>query len=375
MSKFRNRWVALSFVIVVLLPSLLVAFYYAFVASAQYVSTAQFAVRGVSDNQLSFLSVSTVFGSSAQTYDSYIIVDYIQSTQLIQDISEEGIDLRKFYSGDYVDVVERIPADLPLELFVDYWKRKVDVSFNSTTGNVLFRVRAFSADDAQAIAAAVMKVSEHLVSQLSANARKQVISAAQEEVQDAEKRLVAVRKEFAEFRAKEQAVDVDQIAVVERTIISELETRLTELQTRRRSISGALSEDAPSLKVLDLQIAAVEDQLAERRARIGAGSSSSTALPAGSDPNLSNVVSKFRDLSMRQEYAETAYTRALGTLETAVHEARSHDRYFAVFDEPRRPEVSTEPKRIFYSLLFIAGFIIVWAIGALLIRAVGEHNL
>jgi len=369
-----RRWAGLSFLLLAVLPSVAVAIYYAFVASPQFVSTAQFAVRGVSDNQLSFISASTIFGSSAQTYDSYIIVDYIQSSQLIEDIGKEGIDLRRFFSPDYVDPVWRIAADMPLDVFVDYWNRKIDVSFNSTTGNVLFRVRAFSAEDSRRIAAAVMTVSEKLVSELSANARRQLISAAQDEVRNSEERLVEIRRQFADFRAKQQAVDVDQIALIERTIISELESKLIELQTRRLSIAGSLSDDAPSARVLDKQIEAVKEQLAARRARVGTGTAGDSTV-TDADPGLSNVISQFRDFSLRQEYAETAYTKALGALETAVRDARNQDRYFAVFDEPRRPEVSTEPRRVFYSLLFAAGFTILWAIAALIFRAVGEHSL
>lgn len=371
--RFLKRWwLRLSFLLLVLVPTLLVAFYYAFVASPIYVSTAQFAVRGISETSASFLSITSVLGSSSQSYDSYIVTEYIRSTQMIRDVDDNGIDLRSFYARPDIDFAHRIDASMPLDYFVGYWADKVDVSFNSTTGNIVFRARAFTAEDSQAIATAVMSAAQVLVTQLSANARDQLIASAQQEVTNAEERLAVVRGDLQEFREREQAVDVEQIATVEQTVIAELESQLVDLQTRRGSVASQLSEDSPTLRVLDQQIASVTRQLEERRARVGAGT---TPTDGSSNQRLSSVVNEFRELTLRQEYAETAYTRALGSLETALIDARKQDRYFAIFEAPHRPEVATEPRRLFWTMLFAAGFAILWGIVVLIIGAVREHNV
>ncbi|MDB5621868.1 MAG: hypothetical protein JWR39_431 [Devosia sp.] len=373
MLLLKRWWLRLSFLALVLVPGAAVSLYYAVLASPVYVSTAQFAVRGISEASASFLSITSVLGSSAQSYDSYIITEYIRSNQMIRDVAQNGIDLREFYSRPDIDAMERIDPDMPLEYFTAYWSRKVEVSFNSTTGNIVLRVRAFSAEDAQTIAEAVLSASQVLVTRLSANAREQLIAAAQQEVNNSEQRLTEVRRDLAAFRDQQQVVDVEQIGQVEQTVISELERQLSELQIRRGSISSSLSADSPTLRVLDQQIASVTAQLEERRGRVGAGTSSDQ--PASDDPRLSSVVNEFRELTLSQEYAETAYTRALGSLETALIDARKQDRYFAIFEEPHRPEVPTEPRRLFLVLLFIAGFSIVWGIVVMIIAAIREHSV
>ena len=365
-------WFRVSFVLMVLIPSAAATLYYSVIASPQYVSTAQFAVRGISEAATSFLSVASVLGSSSQSYDSYIIVEYIRSIQMIRDVAEASVDLRQFYARPVVDPLERIAPDMPLEYFRNYWTKQVDVSFNSTTGNIIFRVRAFTPEDAKTIADAVMAAAERLVSQLSANARTQLVSAAQEEVDNTQRRLAQVRQEFSQFRDLQQAVDAEQLAQVEQTVISELERQLSELRTRRGSISASLSVDSPTIRVIDQQIASVTQQLEERRSRVGTG----TNEPGNpNDPLLSDIVNQFRELSLNQEYAETAYTRALGSLETAVLDARKQDRYFAVFEAPYQPEVATAPNRVFFIVLFIVGSLIIWGIVVLIVGAIREHNL
>ena len=372
MKSLYRWWFRISFCLLVLVPSVAATLYYSVIASSQYVSTAQFAIRGISEAATSFLSVASVLGSSSQSYDSYIIVEYIRSVQMIRDVADSGVDLRSFYARDGIDPVEKIDPNMPLEYFTGFWTRKVDVSYNSTTGNIIFRVRAFSPEDAKVIADAVMGAAERLVSQLSANARTQLVSAAQEEVTATQQRLATVRQEFSAFRDLQQAVDAEQLAQVEQTVISELERQLSELQTRRGSISASLSADSPTIRVLDQQISSVNQQLAERRSRVGSG----VAGPGDStDPLLSDVFNQFRELSLNQEYAETAYTRALGSLETAVLDARKQDRYFAVFEAPYQPEVSTAPNRVFFIALFIVGALILWGIVVLIVGAVREHNL
>lgn len=368
---FLRTLPGLTFGLFVIMPSAAAICYYTLLASPQYVSEAHFAVRGIGESQLSFLAMGNILGSSPQAPDSYVVVDYVRSTQLVRDLAERGLDLRSFYSKPEIDLVERINPDLPIDFFVDYWNRKAEISYNSTTGNVTFRVRAFTPADAKAIGDAVMASCHRLVTQLAAGARQQLISAAQAEVERTGQRLTDVRQRLLTFREREQAVDLQQIATVEQTVISDLETRLTSLETRRRSIDGQLSADSPTIKVLDSQITAIRQQLDERRSRLGAGGDISAERSAGG--SLSAVADEFRQLTFEQGYSETAYTQALASLEAAAADARKQDRYFAVFASPQLPDVPTEPNRLFLSLLVTIGSAGLWGIGALIVHAIRER--
>lgn len=372
MLGFLGRVVpALTFALFVLLPSAAAIGYYSLVASPQYVSQAHFAVRGIGESQLSSLALGNILGSNPQAPDSYIVVDYVRSAQLIRDLAASGFDLRSYFSKDGIDLVERISADMPIDFFIDYWNRKAEISYNSTTGNVTFRVRAFTPEDAKAIGEAVMAACHRLVTDLATGARQQLITAAQTEVERTRTRLAEVRQRLLTFREQEQAVDLQQIANVEQSVISELESRLTGLETRRRAIEGQLSEDSPTIKVLDSQIGAVRQQLEERRGRLGSGGEVNTT--PGSNASLSAVADEFRQLTFEQEYSETAHTRALASLEMANADARKQDRYFAVFASPQLPDVPTEPNRLFMALLISIGSLVLWGIGALIVHAIRER--
>src|SRR6476620_6814449 len=81
----RHRW----FSLVVLLPTILAAFYYGFIASDEYVSQSSFVIRSPNGktSQMSTLAnliQTTGFGGGQEQTDQ--VIDYIQSRDALQDL-------------------------------------------------------------------------------------------------------------------------------------------------------------------------------------------------------------------------------------------------------------------------------------------------
>lgn len=363
-----------SFLLFVIIPTVLVGLYYALIASDQYRSETLFAVRGTTTSPLSALGLSALPGANVQSGDSYIVSDYIRSSQIVLDtLKERSIDLREYFSKPGIDFAYRINADMPFEEFVEYWRNRSAVEFNSTTGITTFKIKAFSAEDAHAISQAVIAVSEKLVNRLSDNARKQLISTAQDEVSRTEARLRVARNSVEEFRNKEQALDPTLVAQSEQAIIKELQVSLAEVQARRSALAQT-TNDSPMLRVLDRQIVAVETQIVDQKKRVGSGGNiSNQTEPTAVQPNLSRIYTAYSSLLLEQEFAEKAYTAALTALEQALIEARKQERYFAIVVEPTQPDAAMYPLSFINTLLTFAGFLVVWAISYLVIQSVRDH--
>src|SRR5690606_10622380 len=142
----------------------------------------------------------------------------------------------------------------PLTKFLEYWRWMTAVEFNSTTGIITFKVDAFSAEEAQKIAQAVLDVSGTLVNTLSENAKQQVIASAAEEVKRTEDRLNHVRMAVEEFRNKEQIIDVSGTAEIEQNLLGDLQKQFLELKGRRDTIASSAA-NSPMVRSLDSQIA------------------------------------------------------------------------------------------------------------------------
>lgn len=375
-SKFQARMsvTTASFLFVVIIPTIIVGLYYALVASDQYRSETLFAVRGTITSPLSALGLAALPGANVQSGDSYIVSDYIRSTQIILDaLNDSGVDFREYYSRHGIDFAYKIQPDMPFEEFVKYWRNRSDVEFNSTTGITTFKIKAFSAQDSLAISQTVIAVSEKLVNRLSDNARKQLISTAQDEVDRTEIRLRTARGAVEEFRNKEQALDPQLVAQSEQAIIKELQVSLAEAQARRSALAQ-ITNDSPMLRVLDRQIAAVERQIDDQKKRVGSGGVSTSQRGSDIDqPNLSRVYTAYSSLLLEQEFAEKAYTAALTALEQALVEARKQDRYFAVVVDPTLPDAAMYPLSLVNTILTFLGMMIIWSIGYLITQSVRDH--
>ncbi|WP_435655303.1 hypothetical protein [Brucella pituitosa] len=379
-TKKKLRWhmsiTAASFVLMVVIPTVLVGLYYTFVASDQYRSETLFAVRGTTTSPLSALGLAALPGANVQSGDSYIVSDYIRSTQIVLDaLNQVGVDLREYFSNDQVDFFYRIDPKMPFEEFVKYWRNRSAVEFNSTTGITTFTVKAFSAKDAHDISQIVISVAEKLVNRLSDSARKQLISTAQDEVSRTEARLKSARSSVEDFRNKEQALDPQLVAQSEQAIIKELQVSLVEVQARRSAL-GQTTKDSPTLRVLDRQISAIEKQIEEQRKRVGSGANvSGVNDSAKQQPNLSRIYTAYSGLLLEQEFAEKAYTAALTALEQALVEARKQERYFAVVVDPTHPDAALYPLSFINTFLTLVGLSIIWIIFYLIIQSVRDHAI
>lgn len=377
-------WPTISFFLAAIVPTILTALYYAFIASPQYVVESQFAVRGAAQNSLNALGLAAFVNPAAQSGDSYVVTDYIHSSQILTDIRQQaGVDVRTLYAQPAIDFLFRREGDESLDEFRDYWRKMVNVSFNSTTGNVTLRVFAFTSADAKRLSDAILSVSEHLVNSLSERSRQQLIGIATEQVAHAEERLRNIRNQMAELRRNEQAVDPTAVATMESSIIASLEQELATLKTRHKALLDTVSRDAPSAKVMERQIGALEAQLAEQRNRM---SGDDTAGP--SDPSektsrsgdkagraLPDLISRFAELGVEEEFAVKTYTASLAALEAAIQEARKQDLYFGVFVQPREPEVALYPLSIVNTFIVLIGSACLWLIGYFVFRSVKDHAI
>ncbi len=152
-------------------------------------------------------------------------------------------------------------------------------------------------------------------------------------------------------------------------LIGSLEQQLTQLNADLATAKSQMGEDTPRIRVLKTRIESLEQQLDVERQRLGAGEKSA----AGNDPNSPDVagrIAEFEELETEREFAERAYTAALGSLEKARIDANNRQRYLALFIEPTLSELAQYPARLLNSFLVMLGLLFAWGIGVM-----GYYNI
>ena len=90
---------------------------------------------------------------------------------------------------------------------------------------------------------------------------------------------------------------------------------------------------------------------------------------------MAEVLNKFEELTIEQNFATQAYTTALAAFETAIAEAQKQERYFATFVSPTRPEIALYPLRWLDSFIAFLVLLAVWMVSQFLYRSFRDHAI
>lgn len=367
----RRHWLLLgSFLVLVVLPSLIWGWYLWTRASDQYVSSVGFSVRQEQMTpSIDMLSgLASFAGGGGGASDTDILYEYIRSQDMVERIDAQ-LDLRSRFSRVWPqDFVFGLNPDNHIEEMTDYWRRQVKVLYDGTSGLITLNVRAFTPQDAQAIAAAVFQESSDKINELSSIARDDATRLAQAELDKIREDLTATRQAMTEFRMRSQIVDPQADLTSQMGVLSGLQGQLAEALVAH----DLLIENAPATdqRVIQSQqrIDALRRLIDSERGKFGAEGTG----PAGE--SYSQLMAEYEKLAVDREFAEGAYRSARIAYETTLAEARRQSRYLAAHIQPKIAQSSTEPNRP-WLLFMVAGLLLTgWSILVLIYYSIRDRG-
>jgi capsular polysaccharide transport system permease protein len=366
-----SRWFAL----LVVLPTLLVGAYYAFVAADIYESEARFLVRSRSSGGSSgggaldaagggraAALAGALSGARPGGDEARAIVSYLESHAALTAL-QKRIDLVALWRVPEADAIARLWWEQPqLEWMLWYFRRRVVVDFDPETSVLKLHVHAFRAADAQALAQAVLAVSEELVNALNERSVADTLRAAQEDVRTAEQRVIAAREAMIAFREREQAFDPQAAAGGAVTTITALQSALAQARTEFTERRAFMRPDNPLLQVLQNRIAALQAQINAERQRVTSGAAS-----------LTQQVATYERLELERALADRQLASATDSLEAARSDAIRQHVFVARVADPQLPEWPLYPRAIFNTLTIFISLAVMFGIGWLLVVSAREH--
>jgi capsular polysaccharide transport system permease protein len=353
------RWMAiLSFWAMVGIPGAVAVAYFGFFASDQYRVEVQFTVAGGEPMMADGLTAITGIPSITIIQDVQIVTNFLQSRAAVERIQEK-VDLRSKYSREEVDWYARFNPSKPIEKFVRYWQNIISVAIKMPGGIVDFRVRAFTPEDARAIAQAAIEVSEELVNDLNRRQNDDAMRNAEQDVERASKRLMDARVALEQARNSAGILDVGATIQSLNALINELRSGVLKMQQEYQTQLRVVSEAAPQMRNLRSRIEATNAQILELEAQL-----TSTRRSANSENTLALSMTRFALLDLERQIAERLYAGAVSTMEVARLTAERKRMYLNTFVQPSLPQEAQYPRRILFSVGIVAGLLAVW--GALI---------
>lgn len=360
----RHVMLILSFFFVVVLPVGLVWAYLVDRAEDQYASTLGFVVRKEESSSAVELLGGITQLSSSSSSDTDILYEFIQSQQLVQQV-DERLDIRAMFSRYHeTDPFFSFAPDGTIEDLVDFWTRMVKISYDPGTGMIELQVKAFAADEAQAIAQAIFDDSAAMINELSAIAREDTTRYAREELELAIERLKVTREAVAEFRNRTRIVDP----------LADVQGQMGLLGTLQQQLASALIEGdllAQTTQPGDPRVAQAARRVEVIQARIAA---ERNKFSFSEGDKFVSVLSEFERLNVDRQFAEQAYLAALTAFDTAKAEAQRTSRYLAAYIMPTLPEKAEFPQRLTIGALVAAFVLMSWAIAVLIYYSIKDRR-
>lgn len=357
-----------SFPLLVLLPTLLVAFYLLAFASPQYKSEAQFVVRGLDAPSPSpggfgqFLGMVPSLAQGQQEAQS--IREYLRSHDAVDALRGRGIDLVAMYRRAGTDPFSALWSAQPkAETLLDYYRDHVDVIYDPDDNITRLSVRAFRPEDALRISRALLQLGEARVNAYNVRLFEASVKTADTEAAAAEAGLAEAETRVDTFRESQRDIDPAATGVGKQHALDSQQADLDQQQALLSDMRAHLSASSPQVRAMQTRVASLAAALAASRNRL-----------TGDPSAVAGRLGTFEDLQLRRELAAKRFEAAHTRLEEERARAAKGRLFIIAVVEPNLPEKPVLPKPLWTSLLVLIGLCIAYGIGWMLLAGVREHQ-
>lgn len=374
--KRRRRRIG-SLLLAVLLPAVLTAIYLYCYAADQYVTEFRFSVRHEAPLRMDAAGTSPLSASLGGTgvsplgavTDSQIVIQYLKSRQVIDDMIASGVDLDAIYARADSDFLAHLRPSASVEERQRYWRRMVDPFFDMTTGIISVEVRAFTPVDAQLIAETTLGLAEKLVNGLSGRAHDDVLAYAASETSESEAKLKAAQSAIAAYRNHHAVLFPEMQATSDTSVEGKVWENLIEAKTAYNAqLAAGVSADSMQMRMLGNRITAMETALRDVHGRLA-----QTRTGAETDASLASVVAGYDALHLDEQIAAKVYERSLTALQDARNAAGQQSVYLTAFVRPGLPQESMYPIRWRIMLETVLLSFVAWCLLQLLYHGIRDH--
>jgi capsular polysaccharide transport system permease protein len=361
-----RRWLRArrALLLVVVLPTLLVAAFQYLVAADQYESEAHFIVRGAqpSGSASGLGQLLGLGGGNPSAAEAHGVGDYLLSHDAVA-ATGRSLDLPAIFRRPEADVVTRLwPARPAPETLLKYYRRQVAVRFDAETGITVLNVRAFRPADAHDLAETLLRLGEARINTLNQRALDNGLSVARRQLAEAEAGVAETQTSLTRFRQDGRDIDPERTSAAQITLASGLMQQLAQARSQLDGMGRAVDADSPQYVALANQVRALEVQTAAARGRL-----------AGSSGSIAPGLGTYEGLRLRQQFAAKRYEAAAQTLEVARERSLTQQTFLVRVVEPNLPGKALYPRRLTTVATVFFCLLLTYAVGWLILAGVREH--
>lgn len=348
------------------LAVLLAAGYWGLYASDRYVSEAHAIIQSTGTGGGQPTDLGGLLGAvgGGDHADQLLLRDHLLSVDMLRKLDGE-LHLRAHYSDPSRDPLSRLwPADAGIEAFHDHYLGRVSVEYDDYAGVLVIKAQGYDPRTAQAITAALVRDGEQFMNALAHSLAQEQVDFLSQQITDINRAHTAARQALLAYQNRHGLVSPQGTTENLAGIVNGMESQLSTLQATRSAMLGYLMPDTANIVELNLQIAALEKQIAGEKAKLAA--------PHGQ--TLNSTVEAYQRLEMDAAFTQDLYRTALTALEKGRFEASRTLKKMSILQAPTLPEYPLEPRRAYNILVFTLMTLLGAGIIHLLAAIIRDHK-
>ena len=328
----------------VLLPTLLVGYYFFAVATPMYATNSEFLIQKAEAPSPSTGGLGGLMGGGgfATVQESITVQSYLTSREAMLRLDDE-LGFRAHFSGPQMDPLTRLAPDATDEEVYKTYLRHLTIGYDPTEG--LIRMEVLAADPlvSQAFSEAMIQYSEERVDRMSQRLREDQMSGARESYEDAEMRMLEAQQRVLELQERRGILSADAEVSSVFSQISNFEMQAQEERLRLSELNANARPNATRVEVAERNIARLDALIEELRSGLVESESGGASLARVQ----SELIIAESDLQTRQDMLG----QALQQMETSRVEANRQTLYLSMGVFPVAPDEAAYPRSLENTLL------------------------
>lgn len=349
----------------ILIYAFLSVLYWMFVASNRYVSEANVIIQKTDSVSNPDVDISTIMPGAAtpSRSDQLLLREYLLSEDMLGKLNA-ALDLRSHFSSHRWDPISRMWfKNAPPEWFYRYWLNRIDVDYDDYSGVLHIRAQAYDPKTAHAIVSMMVEEGQAHMNRLGHELAQSQVDYLATQVTLVHDRFIQATNDLIDFQNRKGLMAPQATAESLNALIDKLEVQKTDVQTQLASLPSTLNKNQPTVVMLENNLSALEQQIAQKRAE----------LTSPSRKTLNYTVDEYQRLQMQASFAQDLYKTALAALEKGRMDSARTLKMVSLLQSPTNPNYPMEPKRLYNTILTLLVAIVLAGIVKLLEGIVLDH--
>lgn len=349
------------------LPTLVIGFYSAILASDEIAASATAIVKENNEStgpeMPGFASAVFNYGSSTSLEDAYLLESYLTSEDFILKMNE-SLELDKHFSSAGFFLFQRLSPRANADTLYSYLVDHLSVRLSIDSSIITLKFRSFDPSYSKKALNYIIKEAEAKINDLSQRMSDSYMSLAWRQLERSEAELRAANQAILDFQTKNGWLNESEITT-EFTQIETLRGRIIESQVERQTLLQSMRPETPKIQNLDTKIEAMKMSLTELQGKLLKDES-------GSSITLAN---EFSRLSLELEFSQNKYAASTSAFEQAQKEASQQHKFLLLISPVIAESVPAAPKPLESTMTTFIVSLLAYLVIRLVVLTIRDHTV